>query len=133
MFLKFAKRVSSLKELYQKAESTRDEIQNTYNKELADLYSSCESLMSKNKMKEAYLDCQKILNFKKDDKKAKEFMERAKLSLQKELKSVYEQSVSDESFSRIEEAEKLWMEILEKDIKEGHYYKKALFQIKKYK
>ena len=60
-------------------------------------------------------------------------MKTAKLNLQKGFKSIYEQSMLDESFSRIEKAKKLWTEILEQDIKEGYYYKKAFVQIKKYK
>ena len=133
VFLKSARNFSPLQELYKQAEFDRHDIQKKYDRELARLYESCHTLISRKKLKEAYYDCKKILEFKKDDKKAKEYMNRAKLNLQREFKSIYEQSMLDESFSRIEEAKKLWNEILEKDVKEGYYYKKALSQIKKYK
>lgn len=133
VFLKAARGVSSLKGLYQQAESERNEIQKKYDDELNGLYSSCESLIQSKKMKEAYYDCKRILSFKSDDKKAKQYIEQAKTALKKELKPLYEQSMQDESFSKIEEATKLWKEILEKDVEDGHYYRKAAFQIKKYK
>ena len=133
VFLKAAKGFSPLQELYKQAEEERDSLQNEYDTKLTGLYKSCENLINNNKLKQAYYNCREILNFRKNDKKAREYMKTAKLDLQKEFKSIYEQSMLDESFSRIKEAKKLWTEILEKDIKEGYYYKKALVQIKKYK
>lgn len=133
VFLKAARGVSSLKELYTQAESERDEIQNKYDEELSRLYSSCESLIQSNKMKSAYYDCKKILEFRSDDKKAKDYIQQAKTSLRNDLKPLYEKSMLHESFSRIEEAVQLWNEILQRDVTDGHYYKKAAFQVKKYK
>lgn len=133
VFLKSARGISSLKTLYQQAESERNNIQRAYDEELNQLYSSCSYLIQNKKMKSAYHDCKKILNFKSDDKKAKEYIHQARDSLRKELKPIYEQSMMHESFSRIEEAMKLWNEILERDISGGYYYKKAQSQIKKYK
>ena len=133
VFLKSARGISSLQELYKQAESEREDIQTKYNEKLNDLHSSCETLIQNKKMKEAYYDCKQILKFKNDDKKAKQYVQLAQSSIQKELKPIYEQSILNESFSKIEEAVKLWNEILEKDIKEGYYYQKALSQIKKYK
>lgn len=131
-FLKSAKNTSALKSLYEKAKKERDEIQKAYDDELNRLYSSCENLMKNDKMKEAYYDCKKILKFRAQDEKAKRYIAQAKTGIRKELKSVYEESMLHESFSRIKEARKLWLEIVEKDIPEGYYYKKAQFQIKKY-
>jgi len=133
VFLKSARKVSSLKELYNQAETERNEIQKQYSDRLNALYKSCESLIQQKKMKEAYYDCKKILLFKSDDKKAKKFIELVQLTIRKELKPLYEKSVEDESFSRIEEAKKLWKEILDRDVKDGYYYKKASAQIKKYR
>lgn len=133
VFLKSAKGVSALKELWTQAESERDAIQKAYDDQLNGLYNSCEELIESKKMKEAYYDCKKVLKFKSEDKKAKNYIQQALSSLKKELKPVYEQSMWHESFSRIEEAIKLWKEILEKDVKDGYYYRKAHSQIKKYK
>ena len=133
VFLKSARGISSLQNLYTQAETERDEIQQKYDGTLNGLYESCENLIQKNKMKEAYSDCKKILEFKSDDKKAKQFIQQALSTIRRELKPLYEQSMLDESFSRIEEAKKLWNEILKKDVSDGHYYKKAVFQLNKYK
>lgn len=133
VFLKSARGIAALQKLSDQAREERDSIQRNYDEELSRLHSSCEDLVRQEKMKEAYNDCKKVLLFKEDDKKAKEHMKTAKASLRKTFKPLYEQSMMDESFSRIEEAKKIWREILEKDIKGGHYYQKASAQIKKYK
>ena len=133
VFLKSARGLAALKSLSQKAREERDTIQTNYDEELNQLHKSCEDLIQNNKMKEAYKDCQKVLLFKDDDTKAKEYMKMAAKSLRKKFKPLYEQSMMDESFSRVEEAKKIWKEILEQDIEGGYYYQKALSQIKKYK
>lgn len=132
-FLKAAKNISDLKALYKQAETEKDSLQEKYDNELARLHSSCESLIKDTAFKKAYYNCREILGFKKDDEKAKEYMKMARLSLQKSFKLKYEKSMSEETFARIEEAKKIWKEILEQDIKEGIYYRKALSQLKKYK
>ena len=133
VFLKSARGVAGLKSLYEKATQERDSIQKGYDDELNALYESCDSLIESEKMKPAYYDCKKILDFKSYDKRAIASINKAKSSLKKEIKPLYEQSLWHESFARIDEAMKIWREILEKDIKGGYYYKKADFQIKKYK
>ena len=133
VFLKSAKGIKALKTLYDQAEQERDKIQKEYDDTLNALYESCENLIKSEKMKQAYKDCKGILNFKNHDKRAIASMEKARTTLEKEIKPLYEQSLWHESFARIDEAMKIWGEILEKDIKNGYYYKKADFQIKKYK
>ena len=133
VFLKSVKNFAPLKKLKAKAQAERDGILSKYNSNLQALHDSCNDLIKAGKMKEAYYDCKKVLEFKNDDQKAKQAIRQAQSDLQKKLKPLYEQSVLDESFSRIEEAKKIWEEILSKDIKEGYYYQKAQFQLNKYK
>ncbi len=133
IFLKSARSVSSLKGLSRQAEEERDEIQKKYDDRLSALLESCESLIQAKKMREAYYDCKKALLFKSSDIKAQNFIQQALSALKKDLKPIYEKSVEEESFSRVEEAKKLWKQILEKDVEGGHYYKKAKAQLKKYK
>ena len=133
VFVRAVKNFTALKKLKAQAIAERDEILSKYNSELDALHSSCESLIKTGKMKEAYYDCKKVLEFKSDDKKALDAIRLSKNSLQKRFKPLYEQSMLDESFSRIEEAKKIWREITAKDIKEGYYYQKALFQLNKYR
>ena len=132
-FLNAAKGISALKDLYQQAESEKTSLQEKYDNELARLHQSCEKLINDQAFKKAYYNCKKVLGFKKDDKKAKEHMKMARLTLKKSFKLQYEKSMSEETFARVEEAKNIWKEILEQDIKEGYYYRKALSQLKKYK
>ena len=131
-FLKAGRGIASLKSLYDKAEKERDSIQKNYDSQLESLLSLCFSLMDQKNYKEAYDSCKKVLDFKPYDSKALRSIQTAESSLKSEIKPLYEKSQWHESFSRIEEAKKLWEQILEKDIKGGYYYKKALVQIKKY-
>ena len=133
VFLKSSRKTAGLKKLRAKATSERDEIQNKYDTELNQLYQSCESFIQKQKMKEAYYDCRKILEFKSEDQKAKKYIQQALLNLRKEFKPLYEKSMQHESLSQMDEAKKIWREILDKDIKGGYYYKKASAQLSRYK
>lgn len=131
-FLKAARGTAALKSLYIKAEAEREAIQNKYEAELKSLRSSCAALVENEKLKEAYPSCRKVLQFKNHDPAALAHIEEIKRALSFELKPIYEEAQWHESFSRVDEALKKWEEILERDIKGGHYYKKALAQIKKY-
>jgi len=131
-FLKVARGTADLKSLYTKAVSEREEIQNKYDAELKSLRNSCAALVENEKLKEAYPSCRKVLQFKNHDPAALAYIEEIKRALSFELKPIYEEAQWHESFSRIDEALKKWEEILERDIKGGYYYKKALAQIKKY-
>ena len=133
VFLRATKKMRSLQSLRDQAQSARDSLQNKYDEELNRFYTACESKVKNNKMKEAYYACKKFLEFKEDDKRAVEFMGVAKKTLQNKLKPIYEKSMAEESFAKIDEAKRLWSEILDTDIKEGYYYKKAQHHIKKYK
>ena len=133
IFLKSARGIAGLKALYEKAEKERDSIQKEYDDKLNALYESCESSIDSKKMKKAYYDCKQILKFKDHDRKAVSHVETAKRNLQSEIKPLYEESLWHESFSRLDKAVKIWEKILTKDIENGYYYKKADFQLKKYK
>ena len=132
VFLKSARGIASLKPLYEQAEQERDKTQKEYDDELNSLYETCESLIENEKMKPAFYYCRKILNFKNHDKKALDYIKKSKRALRNKIRPLYKKSLWHESFSRVDEAMKIWKQILETDIKEGYYYKKAAFQIKKY-
>ena len=131
-FLKSSRGISSLKSLHRQAKSERNFIQNKYDSQLETLLNQCFSLMEQESFKEAYASCKKVLDFKPYEERALRSIQSAKSSLRSEIKPLYEKSQWHESFSRIEEAKKIWAQILETDIKDGYYYKKAQVQIKKY-
>ena len=133
VFLKSARGMASLRKSYEEAQAERDAIQENYDSSLSRLYEDCESLVNAKKMREAYNECQNILKFRKKDQKAVRWMELAKKTLRDELKPLYQESAEHESWGRIPQAKKLWAQIVERDIKEGYYYKKARHLLNKHK
>ena len=131
-FLRSAKGIKEVSNLYWSAKKKSAKLQKDYDDTLNSLYNGCEKLMKNQKWKQAYYTCKNILKFKSEDEKAIAYMKQSKKKLRDGLKSTYEKSVLEESLSRIDTAQKLWQEIIEKDIKDGYYHKKASSLIKKY-
>jgi len=132
-FLRASRGISSLKEIHDQAQKTRDQIQSDYDSQLKFLRSSCQDLVDDGEFKKAHDSCKKVLKFKPYDQMAEDNIEEIKDNLEKILQPIYEESQWHENFSRIKEARQLWEQILTEDIKDGKYYKKALAQIRKYK
>ena len=133
VFIRSARKVSALKALVDKAQSARDEIQNNYDSNLSTLQESCTRELKARQMKKAYYSCKKVLDFKSNDSVALNGIQQAEAHLKKRLQPLYKDSSLHESFSRIDEAKKIWKEIMEIDVRGGYYYKKAETQMKKYK
>ena len=131
-FVSIAKNTKYFKKLVEESQNRAQEIRDNYARQLEELYSKCEALIDANNMKEAYPVCKDILNFQKDNKKAQAWMAQARKTLRNKLKPLYEESVLKESLSRVDQAKKIWQQIISEDIKTGHYYKKARIKLKKY-
>ena len=132
-FLAAAKGTLSLKELHDTARQELADMKNSYEKTLNRLYENCEALIKNSQMKNAYYECLKILNFKKNDGKALTWIGQAKNSLKDKFKPLYEKSTLEESLSNVTEAIELWKKIKEEDVETGYYYKKAKIKLDKYK
>ena len=132
-FVKASRHAAFMTETRQLATQTAQSIREKYKTTLDQLYSNCESLIDQKQMKQAYPVCKRILDFKDDDEKALQWMEQAKSHLRLKLKSVYEESGQKESLSNIAAARPLWQQIVQEDITEGYYYKKAIAKLAKYK
>lgn len=132
-FIKASGSLSALAQLRKTAQEKVDTIQSNHDKISNELYSKCENLINAKKMKLAYYECKKILKFKPEDRKSIEYMNKAARYLRDGLKEKYEKSVMKESLSNVDEAQHLWKQIIEQDIKEGHYYIKADVLLKKYR
>ena len=104
-----------------------------YEETLNQLYTNCETYIKNSQMKEAYYECQKILDFKAKDQKAQEWITQAKNVLQNKFKPLYAKSTLEESLSNVEEAVEIWEQIVKEDVKTGYYYKKAKQKLDKYK
>ena len=131
-FLKAARGIKALKSLYEKAEKERNQIQKNYDSTLSFLREACSALTENQKFKEAYPSCLRVLKFHERDQEALNNIEKIKADLIFQLKPIYEKAQWHESFARIKEAKRSWLQILEQDIEGGYYYKKAESQLKKY-
>ena len=132
-FLSASRNTPSLKTLHEKARREMEGMRQNYDEALARLYSSCERLIENSQMKEAYSNCLKVLDFKPDDAKALAWIREAKKFLRNKLMPVYRKSALEESLSNIEKARRLWRQILEEDVANGYYYKKAAAKLRQYK
>ena len=131
-FIRAAGKISSLQKLKKQAEEERDAIGKAYDDKLQALVDGCSNPMKEQKLKEAFSNCKKLLDFRPDNKEAQENIEKVTLILEKELKPKYEESVIQESFANIKEAKQIWQAIVKRDIAGGRYYKKAKTQLEKY-
>ena len=133
VFLRSAKGVSGVASLYKQAQKQIQTIQKNYDDHLSSLYTNCESFIQKGLLKKAYYECEAILSFKSEDQKAIKYMKQARNSIREKLKDRYAESILAESLSEVDKAKKIWQSILEEDLKDGHYYKKAKILMKKHK
>ena len=132
-FLAVAKGFSPLKDLYNKASQELKAMEQNYEDTLSQLYTNCENFIKNSQMKQAYGECLKILNFKKKDQKALNWINQAKKSLRDKLKPLYVKSALEESLSNVEQAKELWQQIIKEDVATGYYYKKAKTKLINYK
>ena len=132
-FVKASRRESYMAKEREGAAQTAGSIRENYKTTLERLYSNCENFINQKKMKKAYPVCKQILDFKDSDTKALQWMEQARSHLRRQLKPVYDQSVMLESLSKVSAARPLWKQIVQKDIENGYYYKKAKSKLEKYK
>ena len=132
-FLKAAKNQASLKSTYNKALQELEDMKRTYEETLNQLHTNCETHIKNSQMKKAYYECLKILDFRKEDEKAPEWISQAKNSLKRQFKPLYVKSTLEESLSNVVEAKEIWEKILKEDVETGYYYKKAKLKLDKYK
>lgn len=96
------------------------------------LIKNCKTLRSEGKYKEAYLSCAKAKEEDPNNSKAAEEMKSAEIELNRTMKSLYEDSVIEESLGNIDAAKQKWKKILDEDLKNGEYFGKAKRKLQKY-
>jgi tetratricopeptide (TPR) repeat protein len=94
--------------------------------------SLCQSALDKGDARNAVLACDRVLRENPDETRARELREKAASQLRREMKSIYEDSVLEESLGNIESAKEKWSKIVEKSIPDDEYYKKAKSKLRKY-
>jgi tetratricopeptide (TPR) repeat protein len=107
-------------------------IKKTLADQLTVALSSCQSSLDKGDSKAAVLFCEKVLHENANDTRAHELYDKAYSQLKHEMKSIYEDSVLEESLGNIESAKEKWAKIIDKDIPDDEYCKKAKSKLRKY-
>ena len=130
-FLK-KKHTSSVADTVQTAQQELENMETELDNKLTTAMTSCENLINSKKYKEAHQACQTALTVIPNHKPALQYIQTAVKEINKQLKILYEESVLNESLGQIEIAKKIWNKILEKDIPNGNYYKKARGKLDKY-
>ncbi len=96
------------------------------------LLEQCRTLGDKNRYKEAYTSCHKAVQEDPKNADAKSLRDKMKNDLKREMKTIYEDSVLEESLGNVDSAKEKWRKIMAEDIKDGEYYNKAKVKLRKY-
>jgi tetratricopeptide (TPR) repeat protein len=96
------------------------------------LLEQCKALGGKGHFRDAYIACDKAVEEEPANTSAKEIRGQMLSELKRELKSVYEDSVLEESMGNVDSAKEKWKKIMKDDLENGDYYKKADTKLKRY-
>jgi pSer/pThr/pTyr-binding forkhead associated (FHA) protein/tetratricopeptide (TPR) repeat protein len=101
-------------------------------KEINSAIGEAQVLIDNGDLKGGILRVRRALALEPKSTKLLEFEQKHVTKLTKKLKVLYQESVLEEQLGNIESAKERWNKILEQDIKDGVYYKKARIKLKKY-
>ncbi|MGE4133706.1 MAG: hypothetical protein AB7F86_18865, partial [Bdellovibrionales bacterium] len=96
------------------------------------LLDKCKDLGSKNKYREAYTSCDLAVQEDPGNEEAKTNREKMVNELRREMKTIYEDSVLEESLGNVDSAKEKWRKIMNEDLEFEDYYKKAKSKLQKY-
>ena len=96
------------------------------------LVEACKDLLDKNKFKDAYLSCSQAVNEDPSASQAVQLQKKSLSELRREMKSIYEDSVLEESLGNVDAAKEKWKKIMEDNINTDEYYSKAKQKLEKY-
>lgn len=108
------------------------------NSKTANYQTSAEKYFNEQKIKEAVLLLRKARQVDPTNPMLQEKIDQYMLELRKNMLTIYQEGVLEESFGNIDGSEnkggakEKWMKILELDVPDGEYYKKAYIKLKKY-
>ncbi len=120
-----------------------DDVKSTAKRELASIkgelqtkvsqiIESCNALAKKDQFKEAYGVCDQAVQADPDNEQAEETRRRMKNELRRIMKSIYEDSVLEESLGNVDSAKERWKKIVAEDLANGEYAVKAKSKLLKY-
>ena len=96
------------------------------------LVDKCKGLAAKSKFKEAYLACDQALSEDPTLGEAKDLRAAMLQELHRVMKSIYEDSVLEESLGNVDTAKEKWKKIIQEDLPNDDYTKKATSKLQKY-
>jgi len=107
------------------AKRTLASIKQEISTKVAQLVLECKGLVEKNRYKDAYLSCDKALKVDAKNEEALALRQRSHSELRREMKSIYEDSVLEESLGNVDSAKEKWKKIIQENISTDEYTKKA--------
>jgi len=99
---------------------------------------NAENFIKDGRLKEGILSLRSALDFDPDNQTLKDKIEKYSNDLHNQVKILYQESIIDENFGYVDGEENRpgakdkWKKILETDLEEGDYYRKAFIKLKRY-
>ena len=97
-----------------------------------------DSLFQEGKLKQSVLSLRESLIYDPNNKKVKEKIDTYTNELRRQMMILYQESVIDESYGIVDNSETRegakgkWKKIVETDLEDGDYFKKAILKLRKY-
>ena len=102
------------------------------NNKINSLLEECEALKSNNKFKDAWLTCDKASKEDPSNQRAKDLKTQTLSELRREMKSIYQDAILEESLGNVPTAKEKWQLIRKNNLEFDDFYKKATRKLKKY-
>ena len=100
--------------------------------ELQTQIKTCQSALSNSEHKRAVMSCEAVLKENPDNAEASQTLNKARSNLKREMKSLYEDAILEESLGNIESAKEKWMKIVDGSLPKDEYHTKAKNKLKLY-
>lgn len=119
-------------ERYQQIRSKLSEAKKLNGQKTTQALSNCKENIAKSLFKLAAQECELVLKNDPQNQEAKNLKSQALSELRRELKSIYEDSVLEESMGNTDSAKEKWKQIKERSFPQEEYYKKSIKNLQKY-
>lgn len=118
----------------ERAEAQRDiaQVRKELGQKVGALVQSCKEQLEKSQFKGAYQACEQATKEDPTNADAKRLRAQVLSEVKREMKSMYEDSVLEESMGNIETAKDRWKQIIDKSVPGDEYYNKAKRNLQKY-
>lgn len=124
--------------LKEKAQSRIKFIERKIASRTDDNIKKADQLLQDGKLRDGILSMRAALVYDPENKNLKEKIEKSTDSLRRQMMVIYQESIIDENFGNVEGSEtrqgakEKWKKIIETDLDDGEYYRKAFIKLRKY-